>query len=222
MAQSRGGRNRLSDMAARFVREAIIAGRLREGEYLRPEQLADELEISVTPAREALLAIEGEGFVEMVPRRGFVVAPLDPDDILDIFTSQALICGELASRAALRMSDSEIAELEQLQDTIVAAAGAGDYETVRTANHQFHRAINLAANARKMLWLLAITLKYTPSSTYSQTTGWPEAACTDHRDILNALQNRDADAARTSMSAHMKHLGVLLAQHIGSLSPSAH
>jgi DNA-binding GntR family transcriptional regulator len=220
MTRARGGRNRLSDMAARFVREAIIAGRLREGEHLRPEQLAEELAISVTPAREALLAIEGEGFIEMVPRRGFVVAPLEPADILDIFTSQSLICGELASRAARRMGDEDIAELERLQEAIVAAAAAGDYDAVRTANHRFHRAINLAAGARKMLWLLTVTLKYTPSSTYSETAGWPEAACTDHGDIVQALRNRDTDAARSSMAAHMNHLGELLAQHVASLPTS--
>src|SRR5699024_11087634 len=107
----RSRRNRLSDTAATFVREAIIEGRLSEGDRLYPEKLAQELDISVTPAREGLLTVEGEGFVELVPRKGFVVSPLSADDIRDIFISQALICGELASRACRRMTDAEIDEL---------------------------------------------------------------------------------------------------------------
>ncbi len=221
--RTRGGRNRLSDMAARYVREAIVAGRLREGEHLRPEQLAEELGISVTPAREALLAVEGEGFVEMVPRRGFVVAPLEPADIMDVFISQALICGELAARAALRLDQAQLAELERLQKEIVAAVAAGDTDTVRSANHRFHRTINVAAGARKMLWLLTITLRYTPASTYSETAGWLSAACTDHGPVLEALRRRDADAARSSMADHMRHLGELLAEHVanGGLASTA-
>lgn len=221
MNGTRGRRNRLSDMAARYVREAIIAGRLREGEYLRPEQLAEELDISVTPAREALLVIEGEGFVELVPRHGFAVVPLDPADIRDIFTSQALLCGELAGRAAARMSDADLAALEEHQAAIDAAVSAGDYESLRKANHQFHRTINVAADSRKLLWLLTVTLKYTPSSTYSETAGWPAASCADHRDILAALRAKDANAARNAMSAHMNHLGELLADHVTSLSAAA-
>ena len=216
MSVRRSRRNRLSDTAACHVREAIIEGRLREGDRLYPEKLAQELGISVTPAREGLLTVEGEGFVELVPRRGFVVSSLTADDIRDIYVSQALICGELASRAARRMSDAEIDELAVVQASLEQAVKDGDLVSFASANHAFHRTINLAADAPKMLWLLAITLRYTSTSLYSETAGWLEASCTDHHDIVNALRNRNDVAARTAMVDHMMHLGDLLATRFAS------
>ena len=214
MARRSRPRNRLSDNAATYIREAIIEGRLKEGDRLFPERLAEELGISVTPAREGLLTVEGEGFVEMVPRKGFVVSPLSADDVRDIFTSQALICGELASRAAQRMSDQEINELESIQQQLEAAIESGNYESYGTANYNFHRTINVAAAAPKMLWLLAITLRYTPTYVYRETAGWPEASCHDHRTIIRTLRERNSEDARRAMMHHMNQLGDLLAEQI--------
>lgn len=216
MAARRSRRNRLSDTAATYVREAIIEGRLSEGDRLYPERLAEELDISVTPAREGLLTVEGEGFVELVPRKGFVVAPLSADDIRDIFVSQALICGELASRACARMTGVEIDDLVTVQEQLEKAIAADDYTAYAAANHQFHRTINVAASAPKMLWLLAITLRYTSTSMYTETSGWLEASCTDHHGILSAFQRRNEVAARTAMVDHMTHLGDLLAERIAN------
>ena len=113
-------RPRLSDVAADHVRELIVSGQLAPGEYVRPEILAEELGISATPAREGLLTLQSEGFLRVEPRKGFAVAALSTEDVLDIYTGQALIGGELAARAAERTTDSEIAELERIQRDLEA------------------------------------------------------------------------------------------------------
>lgn len=218
---NRTGRNRLSDMAAAYVRDAVISGRLRQDEFIRPEELAAELDISVTPAREGLLTLEGEGFVSMVPRKGFVIAPLDPDDIRDIYTSQALICGELAHRFAVRRTADQIAELKAHQADLEAALEREDFEAYRRANHDFHRLINVGAGARKMLWLLAMTLRYTEPSTYRETEGWISASCDDHRAIIATIDAGDGPAAREAMSAHLTRLGDALADRFARESRSA-
>ena len=69
-------RGQLSDEVAGYVRELIMSGNLRPGEFIRQERIADELQLSATPVREGLLLLRGEGFLELKPRRGFVVAPL--------------------------------------------------------------------------------------------------------------------------------------------------
>ncbi len=76
-------RPRLSDEAAAHVRELIISGQLTAGEFVRPETVAHELDISATPAREGLLALQSEGFLRVEPRRGFLVSPLSAQDIRD-------------------------------------------------------------------------------------------------------------------------------------------
>lgn len=217
----RAGRNRLSDMAAAYVRDAVISGRLRQDEFIRPEELAAKLDISVTPTREGLLTLEGEGFVAMVPRKGFVVAPLDADDIRDIYTSQALICGELAHRFALRRTGEQLAELKAHQAALEDALAREDFDAYSRANHDFHRLINVGAGARKMLWLLAMTLRYTESSTYRETEGWISASCDDHREIIRTIEDGDGSAARTAMSDHLTRLGDALANRFAQESRAA-
>src|ERR1700741_2798519 len=143
----RGGfpRPQLTDEVASYVRELIMSGKLRPGDFIRQERIADELELSATPVREGLLSLRGEGFVELKPRRGFVVAPLSASDVRDLFTAQALLAGELGSRATARMTPDELRELDQVHRALRKAAAAGDGGAVESLNHDFHRRINLIA-----------------------------------------------------------------------------
>src|SRR5581483_6398970 len=93
-----GERPQLSDEVAARIRQAIMSGKVRQGEYLRLERLAAEFGISVTPVREALKSLRSEGFVVLEPRRGFVVARLSQQDVKDLFWAQAVVAAELTSR----------------------------------------------------------------------------------------------------------------------------
>jgi DNA-binding GntR family transcriptional regulator len=97
VARSQFPRLQLSDEVASYVRELIVSGQLRSGQFIRQEQIAEELELSATPVREGLLTLKGEGFVQLKPRRGFVVAPLSAADVRDLFTAQELLAGELVA-----------------------------------------------------------------------------------------------------------------------------
>src|SRR5690349_1621469 len=68
-------RPQLADDVAAYVRDLIVSGQVRAGEFLRLENLAEQLGTSVTPVREALVSLRGEGFVTLQPRRGFMVSP---------------------------------------------------------------------------------------------------------------------------------------------------
>src|SRR4051794_13883707 len=93
------------------LRERILAGDLRPGTFLRPDRLAVELGVSPTPVREALQALRADDMVRALPRRGFVVAPLDRGDVDDLFDVQARITGELAARAAGAIDAEGLARL---------------------------------------------------------------------------------------------------------------
>src|SRR5690349_13473691 len=108
-------RGQLADEVAGHLRDLIMAGRLRPGDFIRLEEIAAELGVSITPVREALLTLRGEDMVELVPRRGYVVAPLSRQDVQDLFRLQADIAGELAARATTRLGEAELTELAELQ-----------------------------------------------------------------------------------------------------------
>jgi DNA-binding GntR family transcriptional regulator len=206
------GRHHLSDDAASYVRGLIMSGQMRPGESVRAESLGAALDISTTPAREALQALRVEGFLELVPRRGFQVAPLTGEDIEDLFQVQALIAGEMAARAAVKATEADLGELEALHHEMLAAAGRADYQILEEKNHAFHREVNLIADSRKTVWVLSLMSRYVPRRFYPEIGGWPSATLDGHAAVLEHLKKRDADGARVAMHEHVVHAGVLLAR----------
>jgi len=212
-------RRQLGDEVAGYVRELIMSGRIRPGEFIRQERIAEELALSATPVREGLLSLKGEGFVQLKPRRGFVVAPLSAADIRDLFTAQALLAGELVARATARISPSGLRELNEVNQALVMAAKAGDDDGVEGLNHDFHRRINLIADSPRLAWMLSISTKFAPRRFFATIPGWAGASAQDHAAIIEAITDRDAEQARAAMMKHMENAGELLAANFESAQP---
>jgi DNA-binding GntR family transcriptional regulator len=209
----------MSDEVASYLRELIMSGRLKPGYFIRQDALAEELQMSATPVREGLLALRGEGFVRLEPRRGFVVADLTREDIRDLFDAQSLLAGELAARAAGKLDDDRLRELAGIQQDITEAASSGSIQDVESLNHSFHRLINLSAESPKISWMLSVAVRCVPRRFFAEIEGWPSASSRDHEAILSALRQRDSDAARTAMTTHLRHAGELLVAHLTQRTP---
>lgn len=196
-------RPQLSDDVARFVRRRIFDGRYGAGEYIRLDQLAAELGISVTPVREALFELRSEGLLAQQPRRGFVVLPVTRRDIADVSEVQGHIGGELAARAAANITAEQLAEVEAIQTQLEAAYDGDDDDLVVRLNHDFHRAINVAAHSPKLAQLMSQITRYAPEAVFPTVEGWPGRSIRDHRRVLAALAKGDQQQAREAMSEHL-------------------
>ncbi|WP_237565330.1 GntR family transcriptional regulator [Ornithinimicrobium cavernae] len=204
-------RPQLSDEAATFVRAQIMSGKLKPGDSVRVDTIAEALSISTTPAREALKTLRVEGFLDLIPRRGFQVAHLSSADIKDLFTVQALVAGEMVARAVANATPDDVARLRTLHDQLGKAAKANDIAQLEELNHQFHRELNKLGNSPKILWVLGLLTRYVPRMYYASIPGWPESTMTDHDAILAAFEESDPEAGRAAMHAHLLHSGELLA-----------
>jgi DNA-binding GntR family transcriptional regulator len=209
-------KSQLSDNVAAYVRELIMSGQVRQGQYLRLERLAEALAVSPTPVREGLLSLRGEGFVQLEPRRGFVVSPLSRQDVHDLFLVQANVAGELAARAAGAIDDDALQRIVGLQASLETAALGGNPEAIEEANYQFHRAVNLLANSPKLGWMLTTVVRYAPRRFYATIHGWQQASVQDHHSIVSALRAHSPDVARNAMRQHILHAGELLVAHLDS------
>lgn len=207
-------RPQLAEDVARFVRKRIFDGTYAAGEYVRLDQLAAELGISVTPVREALFELKAEGLLAQQPRRGFVVLPVTGRDLTDVSNVQAYIGGELAARAAANITDEQLRDLKQIQTDLEAAYAAADDERAVRLNHEFHRAINVAADSPKLAQLMSQITRYAPESVYPAIAGWPEKSNDHHRRLVAALEQRDADRARAEMSEHLAAGAEPLIEHL--------
>jgi DNA-binding GntR family transcriptional regulator len=195
-------RPQLSDDVARYVRRRIFDGTFPAGDYLRLDQLAAELGISVTPVREALFNLRAEGLLVQHPRRGFMVLELTARDIADVANVQAFIGGELAARAAENITDEQLTSLRVIQDELEVAYASGDLERTVRLNHEFHRTVNVAADSPKLTQFMSGITRYAPESVFPTLEGWPKQSMKDHRRVIVALGRRDAGGARMAMAEH--------------------
>lgn len=171
-----------------------MSGALRPGTFIRLDETAAKLGVSVTPVREALLKLRGEGMVQLEPHRGHVVLPLTRQDIDDIFWLQATIAKELAATATYHITDAEIDDLEHITDVLAAAVASADAEAIATTEFAFHRALNQATGRIKLAWFLLHVARYMPLIVYAADPEWGAAAVENHRQLIAALRRRDAAA----------------------------
>jgi DNA-binding GntR family transcriptional regulator len=192
----------------------ITSGRLSPGEPVKAEAVGEHLGISGTPVREALQALRVEGFLDLTPRKGFVVASFSGKDIRDIFTAHALLAGELAYRAAKLATPDDLAALDALHNEVLDAVSRKDMTLLEEKNTAFHGKINDLADARKIVGV--VRLVGVPGGGYASVEGWTESTVEDHVKILASLQAHDARNARAAMHAHTVRAGELLAAHYES------
>ncbi|MET9731058.1 GntR family transcriptional regulator [Streptomyces sp. NPDC006458] len=204
MARDRDPRRlQLSEEVAGYVRELIISGQVRPGEFLRMEPIAEAVGVSNTPVREGLLALSSEGFIELVPRRGFVVTPFSRQDVRDLFWVQAQLGGELAARAAKQITPEQLDQLERIVKQQEEATEAADEEAMVEHGHAFHRLINLAADSQRLALLLRSVVRHLPNHFYVSIEGRAAATREEHPLIVEALRRGSARMARSLMEQHI-------------------
>src|SRR5882762_7069209 len=177
-AQAQGGAT-LADVAYRTLRDAICSGRIAPHERLAQNSLADQLGISRTPVRDALLRLAQEGLVHSVSWRGYIVNEFTPREIIDIYDARLPL--ELAGleRAFGRHTARDIAELHDINDAI--SAGGTSVEQLFELNYRFHTALvapsenPILLRLLEQLWQMPVSLRmfYTQ---YAADTGQGMAA----------------------------------------------
>jgi len=150
----------LAEDAADRIREQIILGGFQQGEHLKEARIAEQLNVSRGPVREAFKILRAEGLVAEEPRRGTFVVTLTAKDVTDIYGLRAAV-EELAARLVCRAQDvSAIATLRALVDDIAAAAQTGSAPAVARADVAFHqRLCAVSGNSR----VLEVFQRYVPT-----------------------------------------------------------
>jgi DNA-binding GntR family transcriptional regulator len=186
-------REQLADEVAAHLRVGIMSGTLRPGTFIRLDETAAELGVSITPVREALRTLRGEGMVRLEPHRGHVVSPLTRDDIGDMFWLQATIAGQLARSVVERITDDEIDELERRAGALAEAIAHRHVDDVIEAEVAFHRAFNRTSGRIKLAWFLHHAARYLPPHIFADDPKWGQTTVAGHRELVAALRRRDAD-----------------------------
>lgn len=193
-------RPNLAEEVAGHLRKEILSGRLKPGDRIDQDGVADALGVSRLPVREALISLDREGLVHTIPRRGTYVSRVDRTDILDHYLIFGQVAGLAAARAVARLDDDGLQALIDLHERMMAAESLTEQQDL---NHEFHRMINLAAGSQRMSSMLQLLSRSLPMPYQDFPAEWLEEANRQHREIVEAFRRRDTLAAQRAMEQHI-------------------
>jgi len=200
-------RQKSTDRVYSALRRKVIDSELSPGSQILEQELAMMLGVSRTPLREALVRLENEGLLEIIPRHGVRIIPMSVADMKEIY--QVLVSLESAAAAALASqtpSDAALVELDAIFERMDALLKASDITGWALEDERFHlKIVELAGNRRlreivSNCWDQAhrarmFTLRL-------QTHPQPAQSMKEHRQIITALRKRDAVKAESLLRSH--------------------
>jgi DNA-binding GntR family transcriptional regulator len=197
----------LRDKARRVIWASIVSGEIQAGKIYPVAHFADRLGVSATPIREALFDLTGTGVLEVIRNKGFRVPVLTDRELDDLLDLRLLLERPAVVRVAEANTLGDPTKLRQLADTILKLARAGDVSGFLSADRTFHgellqragnpRLTEIVMNLRDQTRLYGLA--------HLAESGELLQSARIHKDILEALERRDASAADRLMHRHLLH-----------------
>lgn len=195
----------LSDHVVRIIRKMILNGSLRPGEKINQAQLAEQLQISRGPVREALRLLQNEGLIKHETNRGTFVTTLSEQDAYEIYTLRALLEEKAAFLAMDHLTDRDFAQLESLLEEFQSAHENQDLEIQAQCDIRFHRIIVEASQHQRLIRMHQQLDTQVGAMFLTVANILPVRASQvvdNHRKLLVALTSSDRKGASKEFSNH--------------------
>ena len=222
-----GPRPSRSDMAYEAIHQAITYGQIQPGAWLRQEALADSLNISQVPVREALARLVAEGLAVHHPYKGVRVRPLSVAELRDVYEARAVLEGFALELAAELITPEELDMMRELLPATAMHGSAYCAEEAWQASRDFHLIAVRASGRRNLTRLVEQILDLTNPYGILRESGEQKrledavGKMESHAQILESLKAGDGERARETLSSYLdKTLHILLGLVTGSASPS--
>jgi DNA-binding GntR family transcriptional regulator len=187
------------------IRARIVGGVFDAGSRLGQAELAEQLGISRTSVREALRRLTGDGLVEFEVNRGFFVADIGLDSVLERLEARLVLEPMVARLAAERRTSDD---LDTMEETLTDERNARTAADAHDASRAFHRAVACATQNDAFvrifdsLWIADVGRRLLARRFAAPT--WKDEDISEHKRLLRALYKQDADRAETVMRAHVE------------------
>ena len=200
----------------------IIAGKYSTGEWLRQEEIAGQMGVSMTPVREALDLLVAKGIAERVPYRGVRVREMSTKDIIEAYGLRLMLEALIAREAAANITPEQAEELQSIMDEMDRHVELNEMPQERQLSREFHSAIADATGNDLLVQLYAIVSNAFPDwLLYEALFRKPELLAgsvaqthDEHTAILEALKNKDGDTAVKASLEHVMESGKWLEVHL--------
>lgn len=210
-----------SQQVASRIRRMIFTGELAPGDRIPQDQVASEMGVSRIPVREAMIALDREGWVTIEPHRGAFVLGLDPDYVRDHYELLGRVYGLAASRATERGTDDEVAALRR---AAAALADAGDDSDFARRNAEYLALLLEIAASPRISSVLRVMTGIVPGDFFAEVPGARATQVKGVRAITRAVRAHDEDRAADQAMAMLHRHGeavvkLLAARELAPASP---
>jgi DNA-binding GntR family transcriptional regulator len=186
------------------LRREIIGGIRVSGERLNEVAIANALNVSRGPVREAILRLASEGLVIVLPHRGAFVKTLDPQGVMDLFELRIALESEAAALAAQRVTGLDLVKLRSTQEQSSQLVDANDDGFSNEVDlHEFIGKISMNTALSDSVKHVNTELRLVRLRSGSNTSRAAEAV-REHNEIIKHISVRDADGAREAMRHHLR------------------
>ncbi len=210
-------RSSTTDDVLTRLREQILTGALPPGSRHSIYRLADELGVSRTPVREAVLRLADLGLVTIERNRGITIRGVRAEDVRDVFELRLLLEVPAAAGAAARVDEALADRLRQLLDAMRTAAASGDAPGFYGHDRLLHAALGDALGSPRLsaeVDRLRDLIQVRGVSTGGRTRSLPDVA-EEHAPIVAAVVAGDVVGAAAAMRDHLVHTASLLLEQVG-------
>lgn len=186
---------------------AIISGELAPGTLLTVPTLAAQFDVSATPVREAMLDLEGRGFVEPVRNKGFRVTEVSDESLRELVEVRQLLEPPAMERLAGAFPVARLPELREVAQQIVAGAATGDLHAYLAADLEFHLELTTMLGNHLLVGIvrdLRSRTRLVGLASMLESDRLGESAA-EHLELLDLLAAGDAAGARSLMHRHIHH-----------------
>lgn len=205
------------------LHEKIIAGKVGPGEWLRQDDIATQLGVSMTPVREALDLLVSVGLAERVPYRGVRVPQPTNEEIAESYAMRLLLEAAGAHAAALNRKQAQVDELKRILSRMKGLLSLEDMSTLRQLSRQFHRSVVAIGENSTLDRLYEMVMNSFPDwmlyEYLFRHTDLLESSLSDeyqeHMALVEAIEAGDADLAERMAIAHIRHLREDLVAYLG-------
>ena len=205
------------------LHEKIIAGKVGPGEWLRQDDIATQLGVSMTPVREALDLLVSVGLAERVPYRGVRVPQPTEDEIAEAYAMRLLLEGAGARAAALKREQVQVKDLKRILSRMKDLLSLDDMSALRQLSRQFHRSVVAIGGNSTLDRLYEMVMNSFPDwmlyEYLFRHTDLLEQSLADeyqeHMALVEAIEAGDADLAEGQAIAHIRGLGEDLETFLG-------
>ena len=199
----------ISSKLSKLLAAQIVDGTYPPGAKLEERVLAEKFEVSRTPIREALRELGSKGLVEVVPRRGVVVARIGVGELAKLLEADCELEALCARRAAECMTAMEKKELEFIFEQSTTLSREGDIEAYLANNRQFHNLILVGAHNDVLTGMVSdLRERLAPfRQAQSQVDDRLQISHDDHAAIVQAILAGDCEGAYNATRSHHARLG---------------